>query len=42
MSRTLQGYKAMNMIRKGQMPGVEKGDIPSQKVFIARLFGLAV
>jgi len=25
--RTLQGYEVMNMMRKGQMRGVEKGDI---------------
>ena len=28
--RTLRGYEAMNMIRKGQVQGVEKGDIMSQ------------
>ncbi len=27
--RTLRGYEAMNMIRKGQVQGVEKGDIMS-------------
>jgi len=39
--RTLQGYEAINMIRKGQMHGVDKGDILSQVTFIAGLFGLA-
>src|SRR5258708_18523487 len=39
--RTLQGYEVMNMIRKGQMQGVNKGDSSSQAVFIARLFGVA-
>lgn len=39
--RTLQGYEVMNMIRKGQMQGVNKGDSPSQTTFIARLFGVA-
>jgi len=39
--RTLQGYEVMNMIRKGQAQGVNKGDNPSQAAFIARLFGVA-
>src|SRR5947207_8729972 len=37
--RTLHGYEVMNMIRKGQMYGVDKGDILSQLTFIAGLFG---
>src|SRR5438270_5737634 len=37
--RTLHGYQVMNMIRKGQMYGVDKGDILSQLTFIAGLFG---
>jgi transposase, IS6 family len=40
--RTLQGYEAMNMLRKGQMHGVEKGDSMKQVAFIASLFGVAV
>jgi transposase, IS6 family len=36
---TLQGYESMNMLRKGQMYGVEKGNIRGQITFIARLFG---
>jgi transposase-like protein len=39
--RTLRGYEVMHMIRKGQMQGVNKGDIPGQVAFIASLFGLA-
>jgi len=39
--RTLQGYEAMHMIRKGQMRGVEKGDILGQLAFISGLFGVA-
>jgi transposase-like protein len=39
--RTLQGYEAMHMIRKGQVRGVDKGDITGQVTFIARLFGVA-
>jgi hypothetical protein len=38
--RTLQGYEVMNMVRKGQMRGVEKGDSTGQVVFIASLFGV--
>lgn len=40
--RTLQGYEAMHMIRKGQMQGVKKGDSTSQATFIAELFGVAI
>ncbi len=39
--RTLQGYEMMNMIRKGQVQNVNKGDITGQVMFIARLFGVA-
>ncbi len=39
--RTLQGYEIMNMMRKGQMHGVEKGDVAGQVVLVARLFGVA-
>ncbi len=39
--RTLKGYEIMNMIRKGQIEGVEKGDIKSQVKFIDNLFQLA-
>jgi transposase-like protein len=38
---TLQGYEVMNMVRKGQIRGVEKGDIVGQVAFIASLFGMA-
>jgi transposase-like protein len=38
--RTLQGYEAMNMVRKGQLQGLSKGDITCQIAFIARLFGV--
>lgn len=37
----LQGYKAMHMIRKGQVHGVAKGSIQAQTTFIASLFGMA-
>ncbi len=39
--RTLRGYEAMHMIRKGQVEGVEKGDIKNQIKFIEGLFPLA-
>jgi hypothetical protein len=31
----------MHMMRKGQMHGVNKGDITGQVTFIAQLFGVA-
>jgi transposase-like protein len=40
--RTVQGYEAMNMLRKGQIHGVEKGDRMKQVAFIVSLFGVAV
>ena len=38
--RTIQGYETMNMIRKGQIEGVEKGNSQAQNQFISKLFGL--
>ncbi len=38
---TLQGYEVMNMMRKGQLQGREKGIIMGQVTFIASLFGVA-
>ena len=38
--RTLSGYEALNMIRKGQVKGVNKGDILAQVRLIERLFGV--
>jgi transposase, IS6 family len=38
--RTLQGYEMMNMIRKGQIQGVDKGDVKGQAALVARLFGV--
>jgi transposase, IS6 family len=35
-------YESMNMIRKGQVHGVEKGNVTGQVAFIASLFGVAV
>jgi transposase, IS6 family len=39
--RTLSGIEAMNMIRKGQVKGLEQGDSVSQAKFIEALFGIA-
>ena len=39
--RTIAGYEAMNMIRKGQVPWLAKGDIPGQVRFIEAVFGIA-
>ena len=39
--RTLHGYEAMHLIRKGQMHGVNKGDSTGQVTFIASLLGVA-
>jgi hypothetical protein len=33
--------EAMNMIRKGQVQGVEKGDVRAQIEFVSQIFGLA-
>lgn len=38
---TVAGYEAMNIVRKGQIRWLEKGDAPGQKRFIERTFGLA-
>ena len=39
--RTVSGYEAMNMIRKGQVEGIGKGDIRGQVRFMAVLFEVA-
>ena len=39
--RTLKGYEAMNMIRKGQIQDAEKGDVIGQISFINQIFGIA-
>jgi transposase, IS6 family len=40
--RTLRGYEVMNMIRKGQLQAVVKGDVRGQIALVATLFGVAV
>lgn len=38
--RTLSGIEAINMIRKGQVQGVERDDGRSQVEFVSQIFGL--
>jgi transposase-like protein len=38
--RTLQGFEIMNMMRKGQLQGVAKGDVRGQMALVATLFGV--
>jgi IS6 family transposase len=38
--RTLRGYEAMHMIRKGQLEGSAKGDVLAQNHIITQVFGL--
>jgi transposase, IS6 family len=38
--RTIKGYEAMNMIRKGQIQDAEKGDLIGQISFINQIFGI--
>ena len=40
--RTIQGYEAMHMLRKGQIEGIAKGDVLAQNRVINQLFGVAV
>ena len=39
--RTIQGYEAIHMVRKGQLPGACRGDVLAQNRVINQLFGLA-
>ena len=39
--RTLSRIEAMNMMRKGQVKGIEQGDSVSEVKFIEALFGVA-
>jgi transposase, IS6 family len=40
--RTLQGYEMMNAMRKGQLQGVDEGDVRGRVALVAKLFGVAV
>src|ERR671915_11573 len=39
--RTLRGFEVMHMIRKGQLRGTKRGDIITQNLIIATVFGIA-
>ena len=39
--RTIEGYEAMHMIRKGQVRWLDKGEVIGQRQFIHNLFGVA-
>ena len=39
--RTIGGYETINIIRKGQIEGVGKGDIQGQVRFVSNLFMIA-
>ncbi|CAA9353459.1 hypothetical protein AVDCRST_MAG94-2942 [uncultured Leptolyngbya sp.] len=39
--RTIKGYEVMHMMRKGQVIGVPKGDVPAQLNFMAQVLGVA-
>lgn len=39
--RTLRGFEAMNMIRKGQVRGVNKGDVRASIELVSQIFGVA-
>jgi len=39
--RTIKGYEAMQMVRKGQIEGVGKGAIQGQVRFVSNLFMVA-
>lgn len=40
--RTIQGIETVNMIRKGQVRWIPKGDIAGQVAFVAGLFGVSI
>src|SRR5712691_10743906 len=39
--RTIDGYEAMHLIRKGQIRWLPKGDVAGQLRFIQTMFGIA-
>jgi len=38
--RTIKGYEAMNMVRKGQIQRVAKGTVKERVLFINQIFGV--
>jgi hypothetical protein len=41
LAHTLAGVEAMMMLTKGQVRGVAANDVPAQRSFVHRAFGLA-
>ncbi len=39
--QTLRGFEAMNMLRKGQVEGVAKGNVKARTKFVSQIFGVA-
>jgi transposase-like protein len=39
--RTIRGFEAMNMIRKGQVQGVDKGNARASIELVSQVFGIA-
>jgi len=39
--RTIRGYETVNIIRKGQIAGIGRGEIQMQVKFVSNLFGIA-
>ncbi len=39
--RTIRGLEAINMLRKGQVKAVDKGDVRTQIEFVSQVFGVA-
>lgn len=38
--RTIRGYEIMNMLRKGQIKGVEKRTVKERVIFVNQIFGV--
>jgi transposase, IS6 family len=41
VQRTIQGYEALHMLRKGQIEGLAKRDVLAQNCVSNQMFGLA-
>ncbi len=39
--RTLSGFEVMNMLHKGQVVGVKKGDVKARTEFVSQIFAVA-
>ena len=38
--RTIRGIESLNVIRKGQVKGIERGEVRTQVEFVSQIFGL--